>query len=220
MQCSVCLRNHKPKLPFYCPGCARNAVYELRLEQAKGLLAREASQKDAVETVSHGPESARSDKDAASSPEVNSWDIYRVTEEKEAAGCRIHEIETRADVLRKEIQSARSDLSKLKSALDRRRADFASATHNLVGRRKSTVESVDKNIKRVSYRADQQHQRTAESRIYLCREAAKLCGLQQRRRRRGDGTREDYFIGGVGIVDLKDLGRKLPAWIPGKQIAV
>ncbi len=210
MQCTVCTRSPRSKLPFYCPACARHSLYELRIDQVRALLAREASAQDADKIISRQPDSDESSRapNNTSQDLLTRWDVYRATAQTEAAQSRIEEFKGQAEVLRKEIEGARSELSKLKSGLDRRRADYASATHNLVARRRSTLESVDKNIKKTAFRADQQHQRMAESRIFLCREAAKLYGLRQRRRKRGDTLRDDYQIGGVGIVDLKDLSRR------------
>lgn len=208
MHCTVCSRNDGAKLSFYCPACARYSLYEHRIGNARALLARESTDREVANLV--GQEvSSDGTGHQKSKPGVTAqrWEIYKTTNQRQDVEDRTRNLKIQAESLRREIQQARSELSRLKSRLDRRRADYASATHNLVARRKSALESVDKSIKRTVFRADQQHQRMAESRIFLCREAAKLYGLRQRRRNKGETVRDEYVIGGVGIVDLKDLNR-------------
>ena len=49
------------------------------------------------------------------------------------------------------------------------------------------------------------HSEIVNARVFLCTEAADLCGLRQRRRKKAGSIRDDYTIGGIGIVDLRDL---------------
>src|SRR6267378_4115154 len=42
MSCHVCSRAHSPRLSFYCTTCARNQLYQLRLENARLGLEKEA----------------------------------------------------------------------------------------------------------------------------------------------------------------------------------
>jgi Vacuolar sorting 38 and autophagy-related subunit 14 len=64
---------------------------------------------------------------------------------------------------------------------------------------------VEATATRMAAQADALHARTAESRFFLCRETANLYGLVQRKRRKGAGGRDAYFIGGVPIVDIRDI---------------
>ena len=212
MQCSLCARSLGPKLPAHCPACARYSLYEPRAENIRALLGREASSREVENVIS---DSWRDDADKSATQTGRSygvasrWDIKQVSATvRNLEGCH-GEIQAQAEILKVEIQNARADISKLKSSLNHRREDFASVTHNIEARRKSTLESIEKSIKRTVYRAEQQHLKTAESRIFLCREAAKLYDLRQRRRRRGNTVKEEYVIGGVGIVDLRDLNSTL-----------
>ncbi len=211
MQCAVCSRSSSSKLPFQCPACARHSLYELRVEHARHLLARESLSRKVEDVVSRSqlpPTFSGSDGQqprATSTDIATRWDVFRASMQRHEAELHTQEIQAQADTLRSEIEKARTELATLKAAVARRRTDYASATHNLSTRRRATLDSVEKTTKRTAYRADQQHQKTAESRVFLCREVAKLYGLRQRRRKRGEGMRDEYVIGGVGIVDLKDL---------------
>lgn len=70
-------------------------------------------------------------------------------------------------------------------------------------RLEETVTVVQRDTRRINSKWKTLHTRTAEARSYLCREAATLYGLRQKRRRSG---RTDYSIGGVPIPNfLQDL---------------
>lgn len=213
MQCAICSRPPSYKLPFHCPGCARHSLYELRAESAKALLRRETLSREVESVCSncehHEVKQENPSRKTLANYRPSRWDTHQLLSTAKGIDGRCREIKAQAEILREEIEKARVEIRKLKSSLETRRADFASVTHNVGARRKSTLESIEKSIRRMVYRGDQQHQRTAESRIFLCREAAKLYGLRQRRRR-GNASREEYLIGGVGIVDLKDLTSMLP----------
>ncbi|KAI9884199.1 MAG: hypothetical protein M1823_004015 [Watsoniomyces obsoletus] len=217
MECTICSRSAGGKLPFHCPACARHSLYELRVEHARHLLARESSSRKVEDVISREPGPALGgdgqQRRVTSTEIATRWDVYRASMHRQEAELHTREIQVQADTLRKDIEEARMELATLKAAVARRWTDYASVTHNLSSRRRGTLESVDKTTKRTSYRADQQHQKTAESRVFLCREAAKLYGLRQRRRKRGEGMKDEYVIGGLGIVDLKDLNSATPAQI-------
>lgn len=216
MQCSICSRSHSFKLPFHCPGCARYSLYDLRTEHAKALLRREASDRD-VEKIVSKPWQDENNKGfpARNVPSVPNtrWDTEELSFISKGIDDNCRDLRVQAEILRKDIENARAEVSKLKSSLNDRRAKFASVTHNLSARRKSMLESVERSTKRTVYRSDQQHLRTAESRIFLCREAAKLYDLRQRRRRKGNTVKEEYLIGGIGIVDLRDLNSTLAVMV-------
>ncbi|KAI9818947.1 MAG: hypothetical protein M1832_004115 [Thelocarpon impressellum] len=196
MHCAACSRPHSSRLPFHCVACARNALYELRLQNAGTLLHREALGRE-VEGA------------AASDLPGLEREASQALESRE----RVAELRSHSTVLRAEIETGKADISRLKTSLAARRSDLASRTHNLPSRRATTLASVERGIARMKQTAVQQHQMTAESRVFLCQEAANLYGLRQRRRRKGGVVKEDYIIGGVGIVDLRDLNNAPPTQI-------
>ncbi|KAI9765000.1 MAG: hypothetical protein M1840_007922 [Geoglossum simile] len=140
-------------------------------------------------------------------------DIEQATAQKEESLERIQEIQNQANILQKDIEDGRARIAKLKASLAHRSSDYDSITHNLSARRATTLDSVEKSIRRIDHRWNTLHTRTAEARVFLCREAANLYGLKQRRRRKGGVIREDYTICGVTIVDLRDLNNAPPAHI-------
>ncbi|KAI9784799.1 MAG: hypothetical protein M1839_001529 [Geoglossum umbratile] len=218
MQCDICARRHASRLPFNCATCARNVLYELRLENAGTLIDREALGRQVEASVPlGGPTDVEKSRAGAVDQNLlrnsNRWDVEQATARKEESLERIQEIQIQANTLRKDIEDSRARIAKLKASLAQRRSDYDSISYNLLARRATTLDSAEKSIKRIDHRWNTLHTRTAEARVFLCREAANLYGLKQRRRRKGGVVREDYTICGVAIVDLRDLNNASPAHI-------
>lgn len=210
MQCTVCRRYWSSKLPFNCTTCARNTLYETRIEQAQALLQKETAGNDVIgivgATSSSNTPSKLPGQEGASN--TKTWEVERASSAKVDSLERSQAILSHNDALRKELEVIRESIAKRKALLSQRRSDADSASHHLSQRRAATLEPVEYGITRTQTRWDALHDRTAESRVFLCREAANLYGLQQRKRRKGVLGRDSYIIGGVPIVDLRDLNSK------------
>ncbi|KAI9811362.1 MAG: hypothetical protein M1827_005522 [Pycnora praestabilis] len=218
MQCDTCERILTLKLPFHCTTCARNALYTLRLENARTLLQKESLGREVEEAcgIPGSTGNARSEsgsKDTPAGKATSGWSVAQNLALKEQSLERTQDIRARAVELREELKASRADIAERNIAFAQRRSDAASATHDLAPRRAATLETLDKGIKRTEQRWNAMHVKTAESRDFLCREAANLYGLRQRRRKKNGLLKEDYIIGGVGIVDLRDLNNASPAQI-------
>ena len=138
--------------------------------------------------------------------DINStWTVHRAASEKLISDKRTQEFVSHVEALREETQDIKSGIAARKARLLRRRSEFTSAKQELSQSQASAVEPVNKSIKRTEHRWDVMHNKTAESRLFLCREVALLYGLQQRKRKKGGIGRDVYLIGGVPIADLRDL---------------
>lgn len=213
MQCDICRCPASSRLPVNCTLCARNALYHPRVQLAQALLRREQMGNEVGQTAESAARLNPAPLSKASKPlEPQSdtqpgitWTIGR------AAAERVLSIETKettlrhVQILRDEIRNTRNEIAERKARLQRRRSEFASAKQELSQGQASGIEPVAKGIQRTSHRRSRMHEKTAESRLYLCREAALLYGLQQRKRKKGGLGRDVYFIGGVPIIDLRDL---------------
>ncbi len=209
MQCDICARHHGQQLPFQCPTCARSALYGLRVQLGQALLdnnsfVRQINPMIAAATRATSPSSP------ATRGSKSRLAIEEASARAERAAERTKDISNHIEILRKEIEDSKADIAKRKAALAQRRSDASSATHNLKARRAATLETVEKGTKKLEYRWNSLHAKTVEARVFLCREAANLYHLRQRRRKKGGSVREDYTIGGVGIVDLRDLNSMSP----------
>lgn len=203
MQCDICLRSSSSHLPFHCASCARNAIYEQRTLLAQTLLDSEAAGKAVESSIAVGPsgQSKASIKVLESSP---AWALNQAIAEESASVRRTEGIMSNVDALRKETERTRSDIAKKNASNLKRRSDLKAAA--LAAQCEAeALESVKRGVERMERRWDMLHTRTMESRVFLCREAAQLYGLQQRIRKKAGSVRDIYMIGGVPIPDLRDL---------------
>ena len=207
MQCDVCQRPPNNRLSFNCTLCARSALYQPRVQLAQTLLQTEALGKEVEQNVIVVSQAKKATKTAGTkAPELNpTWTVQRAAAEQTASEEKTRHIYDHVQTLREEIQNTKADIAARKKILQRRRSDLASAKQELSQGRLHTGEDVEKGMRRTEQRWDTLHQRTAELRIFLCREVAILYGLQQRKRKKGGLGRDVYVIGGVPIADLRDL---------------
>lgn len=206
--CDICLRPCSSRLPFNCTVCARSALYEPRIHLAEALLENEvASQKiERSIGVTKTVTSKYVPITKIKSQDVNPvWTLERVHAEQDALKERMQYTLGHTEALRQETRSMRAEIAERKSTLLRRRSELRSATDELSQRKAIAIEPMEKGVKRMEHRWDAMHIKTIESRVFLCREAAQLYGLQQRKRKRGGLGRDIYFIGGTPIADLRDL---------------
>jgi hypothetical protein len=206
MQCDICFRTGGQRLPFLCPTDARNLLYEPRVKHARVLL-----EKDGLDKQISGMVSAATHLEQAVS-DHSTYDIERATAERDSTIERTQSIIAQADELRFKVDVARAEIARRKAAISRRKSELASANNGLEARRAKTVEDIDKGSKMKKYRWDQMHVTTAQSRAYLCGEAAKLHGLQRLRNPEG-GWLNEYSIAGVPIVDLPSMNSASAAQI-------
>jgi hypothetical protein len=110
------------------------------------------------------------------------------------------------EALKLEVEAKKAEIAKQKEALARRRSDAESAKFQLEERETGILAGVQNTSKRVEHVWHSLHSKTAESRIYLCREVANLYGLRKATKK-GQG-RETYVLGCGFIVDLRDMNGK------------
>lgn len=207
MQCDLCHRSVSSRLPFNCTLCARDALYQPRIQLAQTLLHTESLGKEVEQNIiaPSKREKARSSAGTKTSDLNPNWTIHRAASEQVISEGKTRTILSHVEALREETQKIRADVTARKARLLRRRSEFALAKQELSQSQASAMEPVNKGIKRTEHRWDVMHKKTAESRLFLCREAALLYGLHQRKRKKGGLGRDVYFIGGVPIADLRDM---------------
>ena len=152
-----------------------------------------------------GQDRARSSAGIRTSDPNSTWTVHRAASEQVISENKTQSVLSHVEALREETQQIKSEIAARKVRLLRRRSEFNSAKQELSQSQASAVEPVDKSIKRTEHRWEVMHNKTAESRLFLCREVALLYGLQQRKRKKGGLGRDVYLIGGVPIADLRDL---------------
>jgi hypothetical protein len=110
------------------------------------------------------------------------------------------------EALKIEVEAKKAKIAKQKEVLARRRSDAESANFQLEERETGILAGVQNTSKRVEHVWHSLHSKTAESRIYLCREVANTYGLRKATKK-GQG-RETYVLGCGFIVDLRDMNGK------------
>lgn len=210
MECDTCSRSASSSLPLYCATCARNHTYNLRLEIAKAILDKEKYGRQVEKAVEDkGSQSSQEQKDGGmgnndSSPR-QAWE--RATANKEQSEHRTAAISRQSQILRDEIAIMQEETKQRKAVLVQRRSEAESVTRQIKERSATTIEDVEHTTKRKEQSWHSLHNKISESRAFLCREAAKLNGLKQRKKKGGQ-ARDEYLIGGVGVVDLTDMNSK------------
>ncbi|KAJ5415335.1 hypothetical protein N7465_004030 [Penicillium sp. CMV-2018d] len=217
MSCSICSRAPHTRLSFHCPTCARNQLYQLRIDSTQVLLEKEVLGKQIETAVTcgnswdkpspHGQEPLDTDK--ACSPR---WVLQTISTRHAVSLAKRELVSRQLEALKLEVEAKKTEISKRKEALARRRSDAESAKFQLEERETGILAGVQNTSKRVEHVWHSLHSKTAESRIYLCREVANLYGLRKATKK-GQG-RETYVLGCGFIVDLRDMNG-----IPHEQIS-
>ena len=208
-QCQVCLRTPENKLPFYCYGCARNVLYEPRLEQARMLLEKEALGSEVQAIVNQSHQEDRTSTQSSSAPR-NDGAVQRLSFEQINIEIRKSRKQTRdifdeSEVLRNEIKGMRARIAQRRIDLAKRRTALKAAEQGLEEENARMIKPIQEEIEATEASSNRLQARSAEARMFLCREVAALCALDRRKRRKGMLGRDQYSIGGLPIIDLRDL---------------
>ncbi|EKV04114.1 hypothetical protein PDIG_82210 [Penicillium digitatum PHI26] len=217
MSCSICSRAPHSRLSFYCPTCARNQLYQLRIDSTQVLLEKEALGKQIEVAVTCGspwdrPSSHRQELVDTSKACSSRW-VLQTIDTRHAVSLTKRELVThQLEVLKLEVEAKKARIIKQKEALARRQSDAESAKFQLEERETGILAGVQNSSKRVEHVWHSLHSKTAESRIYLCREVANLYGLRKATKK---GQRRETYVLGCGfIVDLRDMNGKSPLLLP------
>lgn len=210
MECEICLRPATSRLPFNCTTCARNAIYEPRLQHARVLLQKEALGNDVENVVKKaqatggvGPLSRSPRNTEASIP--SRLYVERLGSEQYESTERTQAILGHVESLREGVKEIKADIAKRKFLLTQRRAALVSIKKELEHLESTATEPFHKSITKTENRWQATHKMSAEARVFLCKEAAQLYGLKPRKRQKDEAGRDSYMIGGVPIVDLRDI---------------
>ncbi|PLB44692.1 hypothetical protein P170DRAFT_415333 [Aspergillus steynii IBT 23096] len=219
MSCHVCSRGLTLRQRLFCPTCARSQLYHLHHENVRILLERESISRQIEDAVTFDStrnlSSAQSDKIASNLQErqYRSWIIQTIIDERSKSSARTKSLANQIERMKLEIKDKRRDISHRRRELARQDSDAESANYQLTEREATMLAGIQNNTKRTDHLWHSQHSKTAEARIFLCREAANLYGLRQKVKKRDGELKETYCIGGVPIINLKDINGASPAQI-------
>ncbi|KAJ5545315.1 hypothetical protein N7535_006302 [Penicillium sp. DV-2018c] len=211
MSCSICSRAPHSHLPFHCPTCARNQLYQLRIENTQVLLEKESLGRQietavAYDDSSHLPPSHGQESSAVNKTCSPRWVLQTIRNHYAESLARRESLSLQLENLKLEVKAKKAEIAKRKEALVRRRSDAESAKFEVEERETGLLAGVQNTSKRVEHVWHSLHSKTAESRIYLCREVANLYGLRKSSKK-GQG-RDTYVLGCGPIIDLRDMNGK------------
>ncbi|KAF5863400.1 hypothetical protein ETB97_010158 [Aspergillus alliaceus] len=223
MSCHVCSRAPTSRLRYLCPTCARNQLYQLRIETARVLLEKESLEHQIDNAVSSiNTFEVPFDQSGAGNSRIQDedhrvWVMQTIANEKAKSSTRTKTLASQIETLQLEIRDKQRHISERKLTLARRRSDAGSAKYQLVDREAATLSSIQNNAKRTDHLWNSLHSKTAEARIFLCREAAYLYNLRQRLRKKDDDVKEIStsfaYIAHLLVLVSHYLSLRLPAEI-------
>ena len=206
MQCDICKRDASDKLGFHCALCARDAIYPLRLQHAEVLLEKEAREKQVEEAMTgNGIISKTSSTTSKNKSGHPTWVLQSAEAERAISEDKTEAIREHVQSLRETTQQMKEEIATRKAQLEKRRDVLKSSKEALARWQDTAIEPVDKAVRRTNSRWDQLQEKTVEGRIFLCKEAADLYGLDYQRRKKESKEEDIYTIAGAPIVDLREL---------------
>jgi hypothetical protein len=211
MECDICSRTSSSNLPFHCITCARNVIYGPRLEATRLLLEKESLAKRIEKAVNTRPTGSEKQDKKSRNEDIGlsqAWCRETTQARKVESEGKTGEIEKHILTLREEIQNARDEISKRKAALERRKKDVESIRTSLPGRRTAVTNRLADSMRKGSQSWSGINIKSINTRAFLCREAALLYRLRQRKKAKGAVVIDQFSIGGLPIVDLKELNSK------------
>ena len=214
MSCHICFRAPAPRIRLLCPTCARNQLYQLRIENARILLEKQSIAEEIEATVTLGIAQAEHPSEydgniaACEVGSLPTWTLQVIAKKEAESSARMRSVSGQIESLISEINDKRLDISQRRLALARQNSDSESAQYQLCERETALLAGMQNNTKRTDHLWHSLHSKTAEARIFLCREAANIYGLQRKTKNKDGALQETYTIGGVDIIDLRDLNGK------------
>ena len=195
MQCGICQRPQSTRLQFNCTSCARNELYGPRIQQAQVLLETETIGHDVEKYIGNlGQAKVVSLNDAKYSESHPAFAIERATADRLNLKEQTEKILTQVKLVRDQTEELKTLLARKRSENSLRRSNLEDAAKLLARRQSTGLGPVQENIKQTQDRWDTLHVKTVDARTFLCREAAQLYGLQQRKRRNGAQGRYLYYV--------------------------
>ncbi|PWY72542.1 hypothetical protein BO94DRAFT_569098 [Aspergillus sclerotioniger CBS 115572] len=203
MSCHACFRAPASRIRFFCPTCARNQLYQLRIENARILLEKQSIAEKIEATATLGTAQAEPSCEhdgnivACEVGSSTKWTLQSIAKEEAESSARMRSVSDRIESLISEINDKRLDISQRRLALARQNSDSESAQYQLGERETTILASIQNNTKRADHLWHSLHSKTAEARIFLCREAANLYRLQRKTKNKDGALQETYTIGGA-----------------------
>ena len=199
MECDICTRKDVAQVGMFCPSCARTSIYALRLEAVRILSERQkigSRVEDAIKNDSTTAEARKLNK--VWHAEVNKAASAEVRE-------KIEEKKLEIASLRSRIADMRADIAESKSHVERKKGDLDAIKTHLPDRQHQRLGEITGISKRHTSSLDMVSARSIAFKLSLCTETARLLRLKRTREKVGDLARDQYWISGFAIPDLRTI---------------
>ncbi|KAJ9658016.1 hypothetical protein H2198_003985 [Neophaeococcomyces mojaviensis] len=200
MECDICQRKNEQPLNFFCAACARNAAYIPRLEHAQILLEKSALDKNVAEAVT-----TKQTEDLQASHGHNIWQAELKHVGANETKQRLEQAKESASLLRQESDELRQQIQELKLKIEAKKKALETVQSTVQTNREERLSEILGTNTRISSSVGRLSERFSSNRAILCREAASLMRLRQRRRQRDTPGREQYSIAGLTLPDLRQI---------------
>ena len=210
VHCDICHRPWSSKLLFHCTSCAQAQLYAPRIQHTllqleTDRLGRQIEEAADVSNLTFDVQNL------GLSPEKSAFVVERAESQTAISEGHIQSINKHAQSLRDETESLRVELDIWKLRLSKRRAMLDAAKRISAEQQQARLAPLHASVKQTKLRWDSLYADTVQARVFLCREAALLYGLTQRKRKNPSAGRDVYYIGGLPIFDLRDLNSESSA---------
>lgn len=204
MECDICSKSSQQAIDLLCVACARNAIYLPRLEHAQLLLDKDALNRRLEQRIS---EDVVDIKDATGDVKIGreNWKAHSEDIRTKETQKRIDAIIEDQEHIKTQVAELKQQIQTLKARIAEKKQTVGSVKQTLPTRQVSHVETIASANTKASASLARVQQKSAEDRAKLCREAASLMRLRQRRRQRDTPTRDQFSIAGLTLPDLREI---------------
>jgi chromosome segregation ATPase len=203
MECEICSRKDVSNVGMHCTVCARTSIYALRLEAARLLLEKERLGQSIEKSTSQTPPT----NGAVDAKAIQrGWRSELLQGKHHMLKQKIENMQLSTNNLREEILTMRKELVQKRTALAQRRSSLQTITESVPERRRQLFDKLKQIGRRGTRSFDTINTSSVDSRAFLCREAAALLGLRQRRVRDELGhIHEQFFLANHLLKDLRQI---------------
>lgn len=206
MECDICSRSSQQAIDLLCAACARNAIYLPRLEHAQLLLDKDSLNRKLEERINNSlPEGSDVAADGDLKIGRENWKAHMEGIYTNETQKRIAAAKDGQGHMRDEIAELRHQIEALKNRIAEKKQTLEGIERVMPIRRDSYIGNVSGTNTKALSSLSRIQQKSAEDRAKLCREAASLMRLRQRRRQRDVLARDQFSIAGLTLPDLREI---------------
>ena len=201
MECDICSRRDVEHVGMHCTVCAQTAIYAIRIETARLLLEKEELGRKVEQSISIPLLSNTTD------------DVKNLAQgwQSETRRTQLQVIKDKLETKQADKAAAQTEIAQLRDQVEQkrtqvaqRRKDLEIITQRVPDRQRNAIDRVDQITKRGMRSFDNISSSSVETRAFLCKEAASLLRVKQKKvKDRAGQIHERYWLAGHLVPDLR-----------------